>query len=77
MKRHFLKVDPDNPEDAAHRLLGALKKDIGRDRVLDEIRKGKDAPLQPRRRSDPGEGFTMSRDPVLAPRAAQKKRWVP
>ncbi len=45
MKKHFVQVDPDNPEDAAHRLFAALKKDIARNKVLEEIRKGKDAPV--------------------------------
>ncbi len=32
-------------DDVAHRLLAALKKEIARNKVLEEIRKGKDAPV--------------------------------
>ncbi len=46
MKKHFLKVDPDNPDDVANRMFAGLMKDIARNKVLEEIRKGKDARFQ-------------------------------
>jgi hypothetical protein len=51
MKKHFLKVDPDDPDDrndVANRMFAGLMKDKARNKVLEEIRQEPKAPEEKR-----------------------------